>query len=204
MELVLASTNIHKIRELRSLLRSLPKLELLSLFDFPGYEPPEETGITFQENAELKARAAAIFCQKWALADDSGLVVPALQGLPGVHSSSYAGEGATDLENYAKLLSAMAHLQEGDRSAYFSCVISIAAPDGTLKSFHGSCEGMILEEARGRNGFSYDAVFRKHEYNKTFAELDEAVKGRISHRRKALDKALLFLESIKEQHALLD
>ncbi len=203
MELIIASTNIHKIRELRALLKYLD-IDLLSLFDFPAYVPPEETGETFQKNAELKAQTAALSLKKWALSDDSGLVVPSLQGLPGVHSARYAGENATDRENCTKLLSSMKYFQDTQRSAYFSCVISLSSPEGEVKSFHGSCEGIILEESRGGNGFSYDSIFRKHDYNKTFAELDESVKSKISHRRKALDKALLFLESLKAQYALLD
>ena len=202
MELVIASTNMHKVREFRSLLKSFG-FEILSLRDFPEYTPPEETGTTFQENAQLKAKSAAAFLKKWVLADDSGLVVPALQGAPGVYSSTYAGPEATDLENRIKLLASMKHFQDTDRFAYFECCICIADPAAEIKTFTGLCEGVIIEEAKGRHGFGYDAVFRKHEYNKTFAELDTDVKNKISHRRKAFDKALIFLESLQE-HAILD
>ncbi len=202
MELLIASTNIHKIREFRFLLKNTG-FDVLSLHDFPSYIPPEETEKTFEGNASLKAKLAAITLKKWVLADDSGLIVPALGGAPGVHSSRYAGEKATDRENCVKLLDSMRHLQEPDRSAYFECAIVISSPEGNLKYFQGLCEGSILEETKGRSGFSYDSVFRKHDYNKTFAELTEDIKSRISHRRKAFDKALLYLESIKE-HALLD
>jgi len=193
---------MHKVRELRALLKSLGT-DLLSLRDFPDYTPPEETGITFEENARIKAVSAAKAFGKWVLSDDSGLVVPSLQGEPGVYSSTYAGESATDLENRAKLLSKMRFMQDTERFAYFECVICVASPSGEVKSFKGLCEGAIIEESKGRAGFGYDAVFRKHDYNKTFAELDEEVKNKISHRRKAFDKALLFLESIRE-HAVLD
>lgn len=202
MELIIASANMHKVRELRSLLKPFG-WDVLSLRDFPGYVAPKETGETFQENAEIKARTAAEVLNKWTLADDSGLVVPSLQGAPGVFSARYAGDKASDLENRLKLLHAMKGFQDADRFAYFECCICIASPEGATKSFKGLCEGTILEEAKGRNGFGYDALFRKHDYNKTFAELDEEVKNKISHRRKAFDKALLFLESI-EQHAVLD
>lgn len=202
MELVIASTNMHKVREFRSLLKSFG-WEVLSLRDFPEYTPPEETGTTFQENAHLKAKSAAAFLKRWVLADDSGLVVPILQGAPGVCSSTYAGEAATDLENRLKLLATMKHFQDTDRFAYFECCICIADPQGEIKTFKGLCEGVIIEESRGRHGFGYDALFRKHDYNKTFAELDEEVKNKISHRRKAFDKALIYLESLQE-HAILD
>ncbi|MES2199492.1 MAG: RdgB/HAM1 family non-canonical purine NTP pyrophosphatase [Chlamydiota bacterium] len=202
MDLVIASTNMNKVREFRSLLKSFG-WDVLSLRDFPEYVPPEETGVTFQENAQLKAKSAAASLGRWVLADDSGLVVPSLKGAPGVHSSSYAGNGVTDLENRVKLLSAMKGFQDTDRFAYFECCICIVSPEGEMKSFRGLCEGSIIEEAKGGNGFGYDAIFRKHEYNKTFAELDEEVKNKISHRRKAFDKALIFLESLQE-HAILD
>ncbi len=202
MELVIASTNMHKVRELRALLRPLG-WDVLSLRDFPDYIAPEETGTTFRENAELKAKSAARALGRLVLADDSGLVVPALKGAPGVYSSSYAGASASDLENRTKLLTVMRNLQDTDRFAYFECCICIASEDGSIRTFEGLCEGTITEEARGRNGFGYDAVFRKHDYNKTFAELDEEVKNKISHRRKAFDKALLFLESVR-RHAVLD
>jgi XTP/dITP diphosphohydrolase len=202
MELVIASTNIHKVREIRALLKPL-KLDILSLHDFPEYIPPEETGDTFKENATIKAESAAKALGRFVLSDDSGLIVPSLNGLPGVHSRRFAGEDATDRENCLKLLNAMKNLQESSRFAYFECVIAIASPEGDTKLFQGICEGTITESARGRNGFSYDPLFQKHEYSKTFAELDEDVKSRISHRRKAFDKALLFLETIKE-HAILD
>jgi len=201
MELVVASANIHKVRELRFFLKSLG-WDVLSLRDFPAYRAPEEIGDTFEENAISKARCAALALHRWVLADDSGLVVPALQGAPGVYSSRYAGSVATDMENVKKLLLDMAMLEELDRFAYFSCCIAIASPEGETKVFHGKCEGYIIKEPRGRYGFGYDCVFRKHDYNKTFAELDEELKGKISHRRKALDRALMFLESVKE-HAVL-
>ncbi|MBM3198446.1 MAG: RdgB/HAM1 family non-canonical purine NTP pyrophosphatase [Chlamydiae bacterium] len=203
MELILASTNIHKTRELKSLLKPLG-FDLLTLFDFPGYVPPEESGSTFQDNALIKAISAANTHKKWALSDDSGLIVPSLQGQPGVHSARYAGVGATDRENCLKLLEAMVSFRDPEkRSAHFICAIALASPEGKSWVFQGTCEGLIEEEPRGRNGFSYDAIFRKHDYNKTFAELDEEIKSKVSHRRKALDKALLFLESLRA-HALLD
>src|SRR5688572_13136548 len=104
LKLVIASTNLHKARELRNMLKSSLRFDLLNLSDFPGYVPPEETGKTFEENALLKATHAAKTLNTWVIADDSGLVVPALQGAPGIYSARYAGNDATDLENRKKLL----------------------------------------------------------------------------------------------------
>jgi XTP/dITP diphosphohydrolase len=203
MEIVIASKNVHKIREFRSLLKIFKHFDVLSLRDFPSYVPLEESQGSFEEIVTTKAVHAAKTLNKWVLADDSGLVVPALQGAPGIHSARYAGPQATDRENCHKLLAAMKDLQESGRYAYFECWIAIASPEGIQKIERGVCEGSIIEKEKGRHGFGYDPIFRKHEYGKTFAELDEAIKNRISHRRKAFDRISLFLESL-EDHALLD
>lgn len=194
--LVLATTNMHKIREFRSMLKNIPALDVLSLLDFPNYHPPEETGSTFEENAILKATHAAQALKHWVLADDSGLIVPALNGSPGIHSARFAGKDATDADNRKKLLSSMQHLLDDDRYAYYECWIVLASPQGVRKSVRGTCEGKILAAEKGGGGFGYDPLFVKHEYSKTFAELEESVKNRISHRRKAFDKILGLLESI--------
>lgn len=196
LELVIASTNMHKVREFRTMLKSFARFDLLSLCDFPNYAPPEETGKTFEENAALKAEHAAKTLNRWVIADDSGLVVPALNGAPGVYSARYAGNDATDLENRKKLLDEMQHLMEEDRQAFFECCIVLASPEGIKKCVRGTCEGALLTKDRGGGGFGYDPLFIKHGYNKTFAELTESVKNRISHRRKALDKMVLSLESL--------
>jgi XTP/dITP diphosphohydrolase len=195
-ELIIASTNIHKVREFRNMLKPLGRFDLLSLCDFPAYVPPEETGKTFEENATLKAEHAAKTLNRWVIADDSGLVVPALNGAPGVYSARYAGNDATDLENRKKLLEEMLHLLDDDRQAFFECCIALASPEGLKKCVKGTCEGVLLTKDRGGGGFGYDSLFVKHGYSKSFAELGESVKNRISHRRKALDKLALSLESI--------
>lgn len=198
MELILASSNGHKIRELKEMLKSFSHLELLSLHHFPDYIPVEETGETFQENAILKAEHAAKHLNKWALADDSGLVVLALKGKPGIHSRRYAGPEASDMENRRKLLMEMKHLhQPEDRTAYCECCLVIASPDGYKKSVTGVCEGYVATEERGRYGFGYDPLFIKHDYEKTFGELEETTKNRISHRRKAFERLATFLENLK-------
>ncbi len=119
VELVIASTNIHKIRELRSMLKPLQKFDVLSLCDFPDYIPPEETENTFEGNATLKALHAAKILNRWVIADDSGLVVPALGGAPGVYSARYAGVSATDLDNRKKLLKEMENLLDEERNGFF-------------------------------------------------------------------------------------
>lgn len=194
IELVVASKNIHKVREFRSILKPLARFDLLSLCDFPTYVPPEETGNSFEQNAILKALHAAKTLNKWVLADDSGLVVPILNGAPGIFSARYAGKDATDLDNRKKLLAEMSHLIDEDRQAYYECCVALASPLGLKKCSRGTCEGILLTEERGGGGFGYDSLFVKHGYNKTFAELVESVKNRISHRRRALDKLLLSLD----------
>lgn len=197
MEILLATHNLHKIREFKEMLKSLSYFEVISLHQFPDYVSPEEKGVTFRENAILKAEDAAKKLGYWALADDSGLVVPALQGQPGVHSRRYAGPQATDADNRKKLLAAMSHLQQYERTAHFVCGLAVANPKGLQKYVEGFCEGFILEEPRGRNGFGYDPLFVKNEYDKSFAEIDESIKNRISHRRKAYERISTYLENLK-------
>jgi XTP/dITP diphosphohydrolase len=196
MEIVIASTNLHKIRELREMLKVFPQVDILSLHNFPQYIPPEEAGKSFKENCILKSEHAASNLQKIVIADDSGLVVPNIGGEPGVNSKRYAGEDATDAENRQKLLQKLKDKREHERTAYFECVLSISRPGQKVKCFSAVCEGIIAAEERGRNGFGYDSLFIKNDYDKTFAELDEATKNRVSHRRKAFEKLMVFLESI--------
>jgi XTP/dITP diphosphohydrolase len=196
VQLVIASQNVHKVREFRTMLKSLPQLDLLSLHDFPDYKPLPETGSSFEEIAIAKALHAAQTLQEWVIAEDSGLVVPALNGQPGIRSARFAGENATDLDNRKKLLEEIRHLLDDDRYAYYECCIALASPEGLQKYVRGTCEGKIALAEKGNNGFGYDSLFIKHEYNKTFAELEESIKNRVSHRRKALDKILPVLESL--------
>lgn len=195
-EIVIASTNMHKIREFKAMLKGFTNLDIRSLVDFPDYIAPEEVGKTFEENAILKAVHAAKTLQRIVLADDSGLTVPALKGAPGIFSARYAGNQATDLENRKKLLSEMAHLVDEERDAYYECCIAIATPENLIKTAKGTCEGTIALKDKGGSGFGYDPIFIKHGYNKSFAELGDEVKNRVSHRRKSLDKILPTLESL--------
>jgi XTP/dITP diphosphohydrolase len=196
MEIVIASKNLHKIREIRAILKPEYPFDYLSLLDFPEYQPPEESGETFEDNAFIKATHAASILKRWVIADDSGLVVPALGNEPGVRSARYAGETASDKENRVKLVQALDPIPENERIGYYFCALAFASPDGIQMQVKGSCEGSLLLKARGSQGFGYDPLFLKYDYNKTFAEIDEETKNRISHRRKALDKLTPTLENL--------
>jgi len=178
------------------MLKAHPHIVLYSLHDFPDYKPPPEDGETFLENASIKALHASKALGKSVLADDSGLVVPALKGAPGVFSARFSREGATDAGNRKKLLEEMQSFDGEMRSAYFECCLVLANKEKVLKSVTGTCEGSLLKEERGGQGCGYDSLFLKEGYNQTFSEIQEDLKNRVSHRRKALDKMMLFLEML--------
>ena len=184
---VIATRNAGKLREIKDILAPL-NLKILSLKDFPGIPEIIEDGSTFAENAAKKAREVARQTGRLAIADDSGLAVDALRGRPGVFSSRYAGEKATDEENFQKLLAEMRAIPEGKRQAAFICTIAIAPPQGKVKLLEGKCGGEIALAPRGNHGFGYDPIFFLPELGKTMAELDPEVKNRISHRARALEK----------------
>ena len=196
--LVLATRNAGKTVEIRDLLKDFP-IEIRNLTDFGPIPEIEEDGTTFDDNAYKKAHFAARVLGFPALADDSGLVVEALNGAPGVYSARYAGENASDAERCAKLLQAM----EGQtrRTAAFECVISIAVPEGPALTYEACCEGQITDQPMGENGFGYDPVFFYPPLNKTFAQMTMAEKSSVSHRGRALhelrsefDKALIWIQ----------
>ncbi len=192
-ELLLATNNPGKARELRALIRGE-----YWVFTTPAERGVdlnvEETGNTFEENAVLKARAFAGASGLITLADDSGLEVDALEGEPGVFSARYAGPNATDKELYEYLLSRLADYPWEKRRARFRCVISIAFPEGEMVLCKGECPGMIALEPKGNNGFGYDPVFWLPEHGRTMAELAPADKNKISHRGKAAEQARLYLD----------
>ncbi len=198
MKIIIASKNLHKIRELKSILKfQFTNIDILSLLDFPDYIPSKENAKSFKENAIIKSQETAKKFNMWTLSDDSGLVVPALNGCPGIYSARFAGEKSTSQDNRKKLLLEMKSLKDEDRHAYFECWIALASPEGEIKKCsNGICEGRIIEIEKGGDGFGYDPLFIKTEYNKTFAELNEDIKNKISHRRKALDKMFNFLEPL--------
>ena len=181
--LVIATLNKGKTLEIKELLKDFP-IEIKNLDDFGPIPHLEEDGDTFDENAYKKASFAARILGIPALADDSGLIVEALDGAPGIHSARYAGENATDEQRYLKLLDDMEG--KSNRKAAFECVISIAAPTGPALTYEARCEGLIAKEPAGSNGFGYDPVFFYTPLNKTFAQITREEKNRISHRGKAL------------------
>jgi XTP/dITP diphosphohydrolase len=196
--IVLATTNEGKITELERLF-AVSDIETRSLLDFGPVPPVIEDGETFKDNAYKKAYFMAKVLGLPALADDSGLVVEALGGAPGIYSSRYAGGGATDEENIIKLLKEMKDKE--NRKAFFESVIIIALPWGPALAYVGRCEGEILHEPRGENGFGYDPVFYFPPLNKTFAQMTGEEKNRVSHRGRAifelrneLDKVMIWLE----------
>jgi len=184
--IVLASNNVGKVREFNQLLEGR-EIEVIPQSEFSVAEI-EETGLTFVENALLKARNAAEHTGLPAVADDSGLEVDALQGAPGIYSARYAGAGASDLDNLVKLLDALKDVLDEKRSARFQCLMVYMrhAKDPTPRIFQGTWEGRIMYEARGDNGFGYDPVFYVPDQQCSSAQLPAEVKNRLSHRGRAL------------------
>jgi len=183
--IVLATRNQGKVREFRRILADFP-FEIKCLSDFGPIPEVEEDGATFDDNAYKKALFTAKALGLPAIADDSGLEVEALDGRPGVYSARFAGPGATDADNIAKLLTEMAG--QKNRRAAFVCVISIAVPSGPALTYEGRCEGEIIDAPRGADGFGYDPVFLYPALNRTFAEIELDEKNRVSHRGKALSE----------------
>ena len=187
-EIVISSRNKEKKRELRALLKGLD-IKVLDLNDFPAAPKVKETGKTFEANARLKALKIARFTKRLTLADDSGLVVDALGGRPGVRSARFAGNKATYEENNRKLLKLLEDVPGNKRGAKFVSVVAIAGPEGIVGAARGECSGRITLAPKGVNGFGYDPVFFSPKFGKTFAELPASQKNSISHRGSALKKA---------------
>ncbi len=195
-ELLVATGNAGKLREIRALLGDLP-ITLLSLADFPNIEEVAETGSTFAENAALKALGYARQAGILSLADDSGLVVDALGGAPGVHSARYLGDQASYEDRMNALLTALKTANDDARTARFICELAIASDKlEMLYTTEGTCEGRIAEAPRGSGGFGYDPVFVPQGFTQTFGELPAGIKNGISHRGRALAKAHQFLASL--------
>lgn len=182
MKLVVATKNRHKLEELRAMLAGMP-VEVAGVPDAWDVDEPWQT---FEENAVHKARAAARACDAWALADDSGLEVDALDGEPGVRSARWSGEPKDDARNNAKLMAAMREVPDDRRTARFRCVLALVSPSGEVRTAAGACEGRIGHALRGSGGFGYDPLFIVDGLGgKTMAELSAAEKNRISHRARA-------------------
>ena len=197
LTLVIATGNPGKTAEIRDMLKGFP-INIKNLGDFGPIPPVVEDGDTFDENAYKKASFVSRILGYPALADDSGLVVDALDGAPGVYSARYAGGNASDQQRYTKLLDEMKG--HTNRRAAFECVISLAVPTGAALTYEARCEGLIAEEPAGDGGFGYDPVFYYPPLKKTFGQLSREEKSRISHRGKALkefkdefDKVLIWI-----------
>jgi XTP/dITP diphosphohydrolase len=187
MQLVLATNNEDKIREIRNLLDDLP-VTIMTHDDFLEFPEVEETGATLEENAVLKAKTISDFCDLPALADDSGLEVDALNGAPGVVSSRYAGENVTYAENNRKLLEQLAETPPEKRTARFRCVIAVCWDGDDVETVEGTAEGSITDDSVGKSGFGYDPVFFHPPSGKRFSEMTLEEKNLVSHRGQALQK----------------
>ncbi len=197
MKLVIATQNQGKLKEIQTLL-DLPELEIISLADFDFVPDLQEPHQSYIENAREKAKTIAEFSQAWALADDSGLEVLALDQQPGVYSARYAGENATALENNLKLLKNLEGVPFANRQAEFICCMVLRSPRGEEYSTEGKLTGLIANEMRGEKGFGYDPLFFIPEKKQVLAEMSSEEKNQISHRRQALEKMKHFL--IKKIH----
>lgn len=195
VDIVLASRNPKKIRELKALLADLP-VRVLSLEDFCGVPEVEETGQTFAENAEIKARKVAQATGLISVADDSGLEVDVLGGQPGVYSNRFAGPDATDSDKYMRILELLQGVPDENRTARFRAAVAVATPEGEVVVVEGTCEGQIAQEPRGEGGFGYDPIFYLPEFGCTMAELPPGVKNQISHRAKAVQAAKIIIHRL--------
>ena len=191
--IVIATKNQNKLIEFKQILKG-SNIEVKSLADFGPIPEVIEDGDTFDKNAYKKAHHTARVLGLPAIADDSGLVVEALGGAPGVYSARYAGPNATDKDNCTKLLTELSGKK--NRKAHFTCVLSIAIPSGPALTYESRCDGTILETPRGSSGFGYDPVFYFEEYDKSFAELTMKEKNSVSHRGKALKEIKTELKMI--------
>ena len=182
--LILASNNAHKVKEIKQILTDY---NILTLKEVNFTEDIIEDGDSFEENALIKARTIAKYSGKAAIADDSGLSVDKLNGRPGVYSARYSPE-QTDEKNIEKLLENLSDIEKNDRKAHFVSVVSIAFPDGTVKSFRGETQGEILFEKEGNNGFGYDPVFYSYDLEKSLGVATIEEKKSVSHRGRAFEK----------------
>ncbi|MBR1775881.1 RdgB/HAM1 family non-canonical purine NTP pyrophosphatase [bacterium] len=189
MKIVLASSNEHKVQEINEIAADYG-IDVKFILP-PNNFNPIENGKTFQENSYIKAREAWKLAKSWILADDSGLCIDALNGAPGIYSARYADTPELRIKRVLNELNGTA-----DRKAYFACAMTLINPQGKVEySFEGRCEGTIIREPRGKNGFGYDPIFLPRNYTKTIAELSEDEKNQISHRSVALRQILNYIKT---------
>ncbi|WLD92278.1 XTP/dITP diphosphatase [Alkalihalobacillus sp. AL-G] len=184
-KIIIATHNEGKVREFKSMFDEFG-VSVQSLKDLDYHEEVEETGSTFKKNASLKAEVIAEHFNEPVLADDSGLVVDALDGEPGVYSARYAGEDKDDRANVEKVLRKMEGVENKKRTARFVCVLAVAIPGKTTYTIEGKCEGVITQQPIGENGFGYDPIFYVPSFLKTLAQMESQEKNQISHRANAL------------------
>ncbi|MCC6156166.1 MAG: RdgB/HAM1 family non-canonical purine NTP pyrophosphatase [Candidatus Hydrogenedentes bacterium] len=194
--ILIATTSVHKFTEIAAFLDGIP-FQLKNLRDFPSIVPPDESGDSFEANAIIKARAYEEYFGVACVADDSGLVVDALNGAPGIYSARYAGEGATDQDNNAKLLAALESVPANERTARFVCCCALLIPGGEPGAAPhvetGTVEGHIAFATSGAHGFGYDPLFIPNGHDKSFGELGATIKSAISHRAQAFKKLRAYL-----------
>ncbi|WP_445489609.1 XTP/dITP diphosphatase [Niallia sp. 03133] len=194
-EIIIATKNAGKAKEFEQMFAPLG-YTVKTLLDYPEIEDVEETGTTFEENAILKAETVSKIVGKAVISDDSGLMVDALNGEPGVYSARYAGEQKDDEANMVKVLAELEGVPTDKRTARFCCTLAVAIPGKEALTFTGTCEGIILEEKRGEFGFGYDPIFYVVGEEKAMAELPADKKNKISHRANALQKLKEQLHSV--------
>ncbi len=199
VSIVLASRNRKKSREIAELLAP-HGIEVLSVADFPDVPEVIEDGPTFAENAAKKSSQTAKFLSRFCLGEDSGLMVDALGGAPGIYSARYSGPGATDQSNIRKLMDELSGVPDEKRDARFVSSVALADPSGQIRlQLEASCRGRITAEARGTNGFGYDPCFLIREYTRTFGELSPLVKQHLSHRARAFGRLIPHLVSFFDE-----
>lgn len=193
--IIIATHNRKKAGEMTAILsRRFPNIEFLTLADFEGAPEPEETGVTYEENAAIKAESAFDFTNEWCVADDAGLEIDALDGAPGLYSKRFGGEDLPFPEKMAKILGMLEG--EENRGARFRCLVALRGPNHPTKLFIGICEGKISDGKSGSGGFGYDPIFFLPELNCTMADLTADQKHEISHRGKVLKKLGDYLETL--------
>jgi XTP/dITP diphosphohydrolase len=193
LEILIGTENRGKVTEIKRVLQGLP-LKLVAITDFPDIRSPDESGNSYASNAIIKAQSYAGQTGLWTLADDSGLEVTSLNGLPGLRSARFGGEGLSDADRTSLLLSKLLAMDGAERSARFICAVAIAKPSGeVINVAHGICVGVIARAPSGDEGFGYDPVFIPSGYQVTFAEMPLLLKNTLSHRGKALAATREFL-----------
>ena len=197
-ELVVATKNKKKLKEIKEILEGMP-VKLTSLTDYPGAPRIIENGKSFEENAIKKAVKIGHFTKKLTLGEDSGLCVEALRGSPGVRSSRFSGKDKSDLKNNLKVLTLLKGLPLKKRKAYYACAVALADENGLIGVVEGSCSGLIGFRQKGSAGFGYDPLFVIPKYGKTFAQLGIRIKHKMSHRYHALKKVKKILEKCIER-----